>query len=113
MKLYHNPRCQKSREALKILQDKGLEPQLVLYMKEPLLPTELQELLDKLNMQAEELVRTKENIWKEEFADKELTHEEVLLAMIEYPQLMERPILENGDKAVVGRPPEKILEVLI
>ena len=64
MKLYHNPRCQKSREALKILQDKGLEPQLVLYMKEPLLPTELQELLDKLDMQAEELVRTKENIWK-------------------------------------------------
>ncbi|MGB0176347.1 MAG: arsenate reductase (glutaredoxin) [Owenweeksia sp.] len=112
MKLYHNPRCRKSREALELLNNRGLQPELVLYMKEPLMPTELQELLDKLNMQATELVRNKEDVWKEEFADKELTDEEVLLAMIEYPQLMERPILENGDKAIIGRPPEKVLEII-
>ena len=95
-----------------MLTDKGLDPGLVLYMKEPLLPTELQELLNKLDMQAIDLVRTKESVLKEEFADKELTDEEVLLAMIEYPQLMERPILENGERAAVGRPPEKVLEII-
>lgn len=112
MKLYHNPRCTKSREALHLLQEKGLEPELVLYMKEPLLPTELEGLLKKLKMSPSQLVRTKEKVWKEEFSEKELTEEEILLSMIEYPELMERPILENGDRAAVGRPPEKILEIL-
>ena len=111
MKLYHNPRCQKSREALALLEDKAEKPELVLYMTEPLLPNELEELIEKLDINPIELVRTKEKVWKEEFADKELTDYEVVLAMIEYPQLMERPILEKGEKAVVGRPPEKVLEL--
>lgn len=112
MKLYHNPRCQKSREALQLLHDKGLEPELVLYMKEPLVPHDLEELLGKLHIPAIDLVRVKEKVWKDEFVDKELTDDEVLLAMIEYPQLMERPILENGERAVVGRPPEKVLDIV-
>lgn len=112
MKLYHNPRCQKSRQALALLEEKGHTPELVLYMNEPLLPDALEALLEKLDMPAEDLIRTKENIWKEAFADKELSEDELLLAMIEYPQLMERPILEVGDRAVVGRPTEKLLELL-
>lgn len=112
MKYYHNPRCQKSREGLALLEEKGHQPDLVLYMKDPLSPDQLFELLDKLDMDAEDLLRTKEKVWKEEFADKELSEDELVLAMIEYPQLMERPILESDDKAVLGRPPEKLLELL-
>lgn len=112
MKLYHNPRCSTSRGALELLKEKGLEPELVLYMAEPLLPNELEDLLNKLDMPAADLIRTKEKIWKEEFADKELTEDELIFCMIEHPQLMERPILENEDKAKVGRPIEDILSIL-
>jgi len=112
MKYYHNPRCQKSRQGLALLEEKGQKPELVLYMKEAISPDQLFTLLDKLDLDAEDILRTKEKVWKEEFADKELSEEEVVLAMIEYPQLMERPILELEDKAVVGRPPENLLEIL-
>lgn len=95
-----------------LLEEKGLSPEILEYMKEPLSPSELMDLLDKLDMDARDLVRDKESIWKEEFKDKELEEEEIVLAMIEYPQLMERPILEVGDHAVVGRPTEKLLELL-
>lgn len=112
MNFYHNARCTKSREALQLLQDKNINPEIIEYMKEPLTPADLEDILDKLDMDAIDLVRKKEAIWKEEFADKELTEDEVILAMIEYPQLMERPILVNGDKAKVGRPPEGVLEIV-
>lgn len=112
MNFYHNARCTKSREALQLLQDKNINPEIIEYMKEPLTPADLEYILDKLDMDAIDLVRKKEAIWKEEFADKELTEDEVILAMIEYPQLMERPILVNGDKAKVGRPPEDVLEIV-
>lgn len=112
MKYYHNSRCRKSREGLALLEEKGYTPELVEYMKEPMSPAELLDLLDKLDMDAIDLVRTKESVWKEEFKDKELDEEELVLAMIEYPQLMERPILVVGDKAAIGRPAEKLLEIL-
>ncbi|WP_417593228.1 arsenate reductase (glutaredoxin) [Owenweeksia hongkongensis] len=112
MVLYHNTRCSKSRETLQLLESKNVNPEIVEYMKEPITPGDLEEILDKLDMDAIDLVRKKEAIWKEEFADKELTEDEVILAMIEYPQLMERPILVNGDKARVGRPPEDVLEII-
>ena len=112
MKLYHNPRCQTSRSALKLLEDRGITPEIVLYMSEPLTPDALEEIVDMLGINAIDLVRTKEKVWKEAFADKELNEDEVLLTMIEYPQLMERPILVNGDKAMIGRPAEKILEII-
>lgn len=112
MILYHNTRCTKSRETLQLLQDKNVNPEIVEYMKEPITPGDLEEILDKLDMDAIDLVRKKESVWKEEFADKELTEDEIILAMIEYPQLMERPILVNGDKARVGRPPEDVLEII-
>lgn len=112
MKYYHNNRCRTSREGLDMLRLKGYEPEVVEYMNDPLTPAELSEILSKLDMDPEDLIRKKEEVWKEEFADKELTHDELILAMIEHPRLMERPILVNGDKAVVGRPKEKLLEVV-
>ena len=112
IKIYHNPRCTKSRQALQLLEEKGVAHEVVKYMDEPLTPAELSKLLAKLDIDAKDLVRTKEQIWKDEFADKEMDDEELILAMIEFPKLMERPIVEHGDKAVIGRPTEKILEVL-
>lgn len=112
MKYYHNSRCAKSREGLALLKEKGIDPEVIEYMKEPLRPDELDQLLAKLGISAEALVRKKEKTWKEEFKDKELTEDELILAMIEHPNLMERPILEKGEKAVVGRPTEKLLELL-
>lgn len=112
MKFYHNARCSKSREALQLLEEKNVNLELVLYMNEPITPGDLEEILDKLEMSAGDLIRKKDKVWKEEFADKELTEDELIFCMIEYPQLMERPILVNGDKARIGRPTEAILEIL-
>lgn len=112
MDYYHNPRCKKSREGLQLLEEKGLQPEVILYMTEPLSPMDLEDILVKLNIDAEDLIRSKEAVWKEEFKDKELSEDELVLAMIEYPQLMERPILVNGDKAVIGRPTENLLEII-
>ena len=112
IKIYHNPRCTKSRQALQLLEEKGVAYEIVKYMDEPLTPDTLKSVLKKLGMSASELIRRKEQIWKDEFKDKEMEEEELVLTMIEYPKLMERPIVENGDRAVVGRPTEKVLEVL-
>ncbi len=112
MKLYHNPRCQKSREALALLQEKGLAFETVLYMSEPLLPNDIEQLLEKLDIDAIDLIRTSEKVWKEELKELELHEDELILMMIEHPQLMQRPILENGAKAAIGRPKEKMLEIL-
>ena len=110
--VYHNPRCGKSREALQFLTDKNIDHEIIKYMDEPLSPTELENLLDKLDMTADELLRTKEKLWKEEFADKDLDDNELILLMIENPRLMERPIVVNGDKAVVARPADLIDTIL-
>lgn len=112
IKIYHNPRCTKSRQALQLLEEKGVEHEVVKYMDEPLTPNEMKTVLRHLSMPAAELIRRNEQIWKDEFKDKEMEEEELILAMIEYPKLMERPIVDNGDRAVVGRPTEKVLEVL-
>ena len=112
VKIYHNSRCGKSREALKTLEEKGIEPVVVEYMKEPMTEKGLAELLLKLDMDAIDLVRTKETDWKENFKGKELDEGEIILAMIEYPKLMERPIIEKGNKAVVARPADKMNELL-
>lgn len=112
MKYYHNPRCTKSREGLAYLNEKGIEPELILYMKEPLSQTELEELIEALGIDAIDLVRTKEKIWKEEFAGKELEEDELILAMIEYPNLMERPIFLKDGQAAIGRPKENFDSII-
>ena len=112
MKILHNPRCRKSREGLKILEESGKEFTIVEYLKDPLNKEELTEILQKLDISAIDLVRKGEKDWKENFKGLELTEDQVIESMITYPKLIERPIVISGKKAVVGRPSENILELL-
>jgi arsenate reductase len=112
MKILHNPRCRKSREGLKILEDSGQDFTIVEYLKEPLTKEELTDVLSKLDMSAMDLVRKNEKEWKENFKGQEMSEEEVVAAMVAHPKLIERPIVISGDRAVVGRPPENISQLL-
>lgn len=111
--LYHNPRCSKSRGALQLLEDRGLTPSVVHYLETPLDAAQLERLLGKLGITARQLLRTGEEQYAAlNLADPSLTEAQLIAAMAAHPKLIERPILEVGDKAVIGRPPEKILEIL-
>ena len=111
--LYHNPRCSKSRGALELLQARGLEPTIVRYLDTPLDATQLRDLLSKLNISARQLLRTGEDEYTSlNLADASLSDEQLIADMVAHPKLIERPILVAGDKAVIGRPPEKVLEIL-
>lgn len=111
--LFHNPRCSKSRGALELLEARGLSPQIVRYLETPSSAAELKVLLGKLGMTARQLLRTGEEEYKAlGLDDPQLSETQLIQAMVEHPKLIERPILVVGDKAVVGRPPEKILEIL-
>lgn len=112
MKIYHNPRCSKSRSALQLLEDKGIEVEIVKYLEDTPSKRELKDLLKKLGVKAEEIVRKGENDYKENFKGKTLSEDEWIAAFITYPKLIERPIFVKGDKAVVGRPPENVLSLL-
>ncbi|KAA8697060.1 arsenate reductase (glutaredoxin) [Pseudomonas caricapapayae] len=111
--LYHNPRCSKSRGALELLQARGLAPDIVLYLETPPDADRLRDLLGKLGIGARQLLRTGEDDYKQlDLADPSLGDEQLITAMAAHPKLIERPILVAGDKAVIGRPPENILELL-
>jgi len=110
--ILHNPRCSKSRAGVALLEEKGLEFEVCKYQDEPLRPDELSDILEKLGKRPLDIIRKNEEIFKSEFADKELSDEEWILAMLEYPSLIERPIVINGDKAVIGRPTEEIETIL-
>lgn len=112
IKIYHNPRCSKSRQGVKYLEDKGLEFEVIQYLKDEFTADELKEVIQKLNIKPIELVRTKETIWKENYKDLELSDDQIIQAMVENPRLIERPIVVNKDKAVVARPTEDIEKVL-
>lgn len=112
MKIYHNPRCRKSREGLAILQDAKIEPEIIDYIKNPISFEELADILRKLDIPAIDLVRKNEAIWKENFKNKELSEKEVIEAMVSFPKLIERPIVVHKEAAVIGRPPEKIKELI-
>ena len=104
IKIYHNPRCQKSREGLKVLENSGKEFEVIKYLEEVPTKEELRKVIDCLGITPEMLVRKNEQIWKDNFRGKLLSSEEVLDAMIQHPKLIERPIVVNGGKAVIGRP---------
>lgn len=108
MKIYHNPRCRKSRETLNIIQNHGIEPEIVLYLETPPSRKEIEDLLDKLKMKAFDLVRKEEKLYKEEFRGKELSEEEWIAIMADNPKLIQRPVVVKGKKAIVGRPPESV-----
>ena len=111
--LYHNPRCSKSRGALELLEARGLTPTVVRYLDTPLNTAQLKTLLGQLNISARQLLRTGEDEYKAlNLADSTLSDSQLIEAMAAHPKLIERPILVAGDKAVIGRPPEKVLEIL-
>ena len=112
MQIYHNPRCRKSRETLALLENKGIKPEIVLYLDNPPSKKELKEIIAKLGIEAEQLVRKTEAIYKENYKGKTLSESQWVKAMLDNPKLIERPIVINGKKAMIGRPPEKILEIL-
>lgn len=111
--IYHNPRCSKSRQALDLLRKRGIEPAIVEYLKSPPGKKELKEILDRLGMEPRDLMRKKEAAYRENrLDDPKLSRDQLIAALAEHPVLIERPLVLAGDKAVVGRPPEKILDIL-
>jgi len=111
--IYHNPRCSKSRQTLALLQERGIEPVVIEYLTTPPDATTLKALLGKLKLSARELMRTKEAVYKENgLADPQLSETALIKAMVEHPVLIERPIVVNGNRAALGRPPENVLTIL-
>ena len=112
MKIYHNPRCSKSRKTLALIKQKGENPEIIEYLKERISIEDLEFLLGMLKIKPIELIRRNEQIWKERYNGKELTDDEIIMVMAENPKLIERPIVVKNRKAVIGRPPEKVLSLL-
>lgn len=111
MKIYHNARCSKSREACDLLSNAGKSVEVIDYMNHPLTEEELKAIIDLLGIKPFELVRTKEKIFQEKYKMKNAKRVNWVKAMIKYPSLMERPIVVSEDKAVVGRPPKLVLDL--
>lgn len=110
--ILHNPRCRKSREGLNVLEVSGKPFEIRKYLENRLSVAELSEIITKLNIKPDDIIRKNETIWKENFKDLTLSDEELIKAMVDHPKLIERPIVINGDKAVIGRPSEVISSLL-
>ncbi|WP_423062922.1 arsenate reductase (glutaredoxin) [Candidiatus Paracoxiella cheracis] len=111
--IYHNPRCSKSRQALQLLRDQHIEPEIIDYLKTPPAADTLKHILKLLHLKPRELMRTKEAIYRENnIGSDSLSEEQLIGMMVKHPILIERPIVIHGNKAVIGRPPEKVLEIL-
>jgi arsenate reductase len=112
IKIYHNPRCRKSREGLALVEASGQPYEIVYYLVTVPSKQQLKEIVNQLGIAPIDLVRTQEAIWKSEYKGKELTDDMILEAMSKNPKLIERPIVLDNRKGVVGRPPEKISKFL-
>ncbi len=110
--IYHNPRCAKSRQTLKLIEESGEPYKIILYLENPPTVKELGEIIDKLGIAPIDLVRKKEAIWKERYKGKKYTGKQIIALMVENPKLIERPIVVKGEQAVIGRPPENVLALL-
>lgn len=110
--IYHNPRCGKSRQTLKLIEESKAEVEVIEYLKKPPTHEELEELITKLGIKPEELLRKGEAIFKEKFKGKTLTEKEWIMAMADNPILIERPIVVKGNTAIIGRPPENVNKLL-
>lgn len=106
MKIYHNPRCSKSREALNILNESGKQVEIIEYLSYPPTKDELKDLLAKLGMKASEIVRKSEDLFKEKYKDKKLTNGQWIDILVKNPKLIERPIIVDETRAIIARPPE-------
>ena len=111
--IYHNPRCSKSRKTLELLQENGQKPEIVLYLEDTLSASAIKDLLHKLDKTPRELLRKSEEAYKAlGLADTGLEDKVLIAAMVSEPKLIERPIVVKGEKAVLGRPPENVLELV-
>ena len=111
--IFHNQRCSKSRQALSILEEQGVSPKVVLYLETPPNADQLKAILEKLGINARELLRKGEREFRDNnLGDPSLTEEQLIDFMCKFPKLIERPIVINGEKARIGRPPESVLEIL-
>lgn len=112
LKIYHNPRCRKSREALQYLEETKQSFDIINYLDKRLSKEDIEQLLKELSYRPEELIRKSEAIWKEEYKGKDLSADELVAALSENPKLIERPIISNGKSAVIARPLEKLIDFL-
>lgn len=112
LKIYHNPRCSKSRETLKIIEEQGAEVEVIEYLNHTPDAQELSDIISKLNIKPEDLIRKGEAIFKEKFKGESLSDNQWIEAMVAYPKLIERPIVIKGNQAVLGRPPQKVIDLL-
>ena len=111
--IYHNPRCSKSRATLALLQEQGVQADVVEYLKAPPSVAELEDILDMLGLEPRDLIRRKEAEYREAGLDETgLSREQLIEAMVKHPKLIERPIVISNGRAAIGRPPEKVLEIL-
>jgi len=111
--IYHNPRCSKSRQTLALLEENGINPSVVEYLKTPPSTDELKHILDKLGLKARDIMRTKESEYKAAGMDNpELSEDELIRLLCENPKVIERPIVVHGKRAVIGRPPENVLALI-
>lgn len=111
--IYHNPRCSKSRQTLQLLKDNNIEPEIIEYLHQPPTEATLDEILKKLDLEPRALIRKKEAPYRENGLDApSLSRSQLLTAMVKNPILIERPIVVNGERAAIGRPPENVLEIL-
>lgn len=111
--IYHNPRCSKSRQTLELLQKNNTDPEIIDYLESPPSKNELIEIIKKLNISVHDLIRKNEKVFKELILDNpEPSDDQLIEAMVNNPILIQRPIVINGKKAVIGRPPENVLEIL-
>ena len=112
VEIWHNPRCSKSREAMKLLEENGVEADVVKYLEADLDEAMIKKLLLKLDIDAIDLMRTKEDIFKELKLDQVGDEGVLIRAMVRFPKLIERPIVIKGNRAIIGRPPEKVIELV-
>jgi arsenate reductase len=111
--IFHNPRCSKSRQTLALIEESGIQPNIVLYLDTHLVKTDIKELLTKLDMTVREIIRKGEDAYKENnLKDTSLSDDDLIQAIADHPKLLERPIVVNGSKAIMGRPPENVLALL-
>lgn len=112
MKILHNPRCRKSRETLQIIEDKGVNVEVIEYLKTPPTADEIKDIVEKLGVSVTDIIRKGETIYKENYKGKDIPEEDWFQILADNPKLIERPIVIKQNKAIVGRPPENVLEIL-
>lgn len=112
-KIYHNPRCRKSREALDLLKDQNVKFEIVFYLINKLVKNDIIEILSQLKTSPDKLIRIQEKIWKELFQNEDLTHDQLIEILVKHPKLIERPIITKNQKGVIGRPIENLKKFII